>query len=774
MAAVEPTREVTLSRDLGLMDITMIGIGAMIGAGIFVLTGIAAGQAGPALIVAFALNGIVALLTALSYAELGSCFPEAGGGYLWVKEAFPGAAGFITGWVSWFGHSVVCSVYVLGFGVYFGETLKDLFQHAHWLPAANLLGHPAFAKVAGVAVCALFTYINFRGASETGKAETLVTIGKLVILTVFIGSGLYALGYKPDWTNQFRPFFAQGWGGVFSAMGLTYIAFEGYEIIAQCGEEVKNPRRNLPLAILISILAVIPIYCLVAFVCIGVVASPTGEPSWQYLGGLGELGLVEAARQFMLGGRFLGGLILLVGGVFSTISALNATIYSSSRVSFAMGRDRNLPEAFAAVHRRRRTPYVAVIVSGALIALMAVALPLKDVVSAADVMFLMMFTLINFSVISLRRRRPDLVRGFRVPLMPYIPLVAALASAGLTLKLFADSPRAALVTVIWIGMGFLLYYLFVRRREVAARRAPVVFERAPLVASQYRVLVPVANPKYVEDLVTVGTALAKYHQGELATLNVITVPAILPVEEALRFQAPAERLLETVREVAAEYQVPLRTIARAGHYVHRAILDTIAEYDVDMTVVGWRGWTGSTNKVMGAVLDAVVRRARSDLAVLKAVNPLREVKRILVGITASSQAPLGVRTAKALSALLGAKVDYVHFFRPGEEEPQELLEFWRAHEDPGLRIPLQARVAKSPTAGLVKAAQGYDLLILGAAREGLMQQMFFGVNTRAVASLFKGSVLMVKQYVGPARAAVKEIFTPIEEEDRRHIDYGEE
>lgn len=155
--------EVRLSREMGLMDATMIGVGAMIGAGIFVLIGIAAGVAGPALILAFALNALVALLTAMSYAELGSCFHDAGGGYLWVKEGLPKWNGFLSGWMSWFAHAVACSLYALGFGAYFGHVLHEIgFTVPHW-------GFVSPEKLLAAGIAVLFAYINFRGASETGK-----------------------------------------------------------------------------------------------------------------------------------------------------------------------------------------------------------------------------------------------------------------------------------------------------------------------------------------------------------------------------------------------------------------------------------------------------------------------------------------------------------------------------------------------------------------------------------------------------------------------------
>ena len=238
-----------LSRDLGLFHVTMIGVGAMIGAGIFVLTGIAAGHAGPALILAFALNGIVTALTALSYAELGSTFPEAGGGYMWVKEGMGGFHGFQAGWMSWFAHAVACSLYILGFGYYLWEAFRFLRLDTFISPllASVFPGSESsyllIQKILAVLVAVLFGYINFKGASETGKWGSFITILKVVILGGFAVSGFLVIFKNPEWTVKFQPFMDKGFGGVLGAMGLTYIAFEGYEIIVQSGEEIKNRKK---------------------------------------------------------------------------------------------------------------------------------------------------------------------------------------------------------------------------------------------------------------------------------------------------------------------------------------------------------------------------------------------------------------------------------------------------------------------------------------------------------------------------------------------------
>jgi amino acid transporter len=217
--------EVRLSREMSLTDVTLIGMGAMIGADIFVLTGIAAGVAGPALVLAYLLNGVVTVFTAMAYAELGSSFHDAGGGYLWVKEGLPKWNGFLPGWMSWFAHAVACSLYALGFGAYFEHVLREV---GVTVPHVLSLSPEKFLAAL---VALLFAYVNFRGASETGKVGNIVTTAKIIVLAIFVIFGLNLLLKRPDWREAFLPFMPHGFGGVLKAMGLTFIAFEGYEVI---------------------------------------------------------------------------------------------------------------------------------------------------------------------------------------------------------------------------------------------------------------------------------------------------------------------------------------------------------------------------------------------------------------------------------------------------------------------------------------------------------------------------------------------------------------
>jgi len=579
--------EITLSRTLGLLDITMIGVGAMIGAGIFVLTGIAAGEAGPALVLAFILNGVVTTFTALSYAELGSCFPEAGGGYLWVKEGLGGTQGFLAGWMSWFAHAVACSLYGLGFGRFAVEIISL------WNPAVHEIAHPLTLGIM-VVIVILFAYINFRGASETGLVGNVVTIAKVIILAIFIVIGFRAVALQPNLNVFTDNFLANGLSGVFVAMGLTFIAFEGYEIIAQSGEEVKNPKRNIPRAIFISIVIVVIIYALVAFVAIGAVTVPASAgniPVWDYLAEAKEVAIVRAAEQFM--GHW-GGILILISGLASTMSALNATIYSSSRVSFAMGRDNNLPPIFGRIHPKMHTPYNAVAISAVLIIVMALALPIDEVAKAADVMFLFMFAQVNIALMTLRRRRPDLDRGYFVPFFPWPAVIGIVTNLALAGFLAVETGRVGILTIVWVAGGMLLYMGYFRGQEEMEQPNEILLKEA-LVSVDYSILVPVADVQHAEELGRLGSLLAKEQNGEVLALHVIKVPPSLGLSDGRLFLKEGRAPLEKVIEQAREQDVPVHTMIRLGRNVAQALLKTVSENASDMILFGWPGTSGTNN-----------------------------------------------------------------------------------------------------------------------------------------------------------------------------------
>lgn len=562
-------------RTLSLTDIIMVGIAGMIGGAIFVLTGPAIGLAGSAVIIAFIINAVITLFTAMGYAELGSAMPEAGGGYLWVREGLPRPNAFISGWMAWFAHIVAGSLYAVGFGSFLYSLLKML----NILGDQPLLGIFPFDKVIAIASIAAFTYVNIKGTSETGKTGTIVTIVQLGTITALILAGLWAMSLHPaDWPKNFANFMPTGIGGLVAAMGLTFIAFEGYEIIVQTGEEVKNPKRNIPRAIFISLAIVVVMYCLVAFVSIGAI-FPQGMPSWQFIGEGKELGIMKAADMFLPYGAF----IVLAGGLVSTLAALNATTFSSARVSFAMGRHYNLPHMLSSIHPKNKTPHVAIMISGIIMAFVAYALPLNDIAVAAGVIFLLLFTQVNISVITIRRIYGDKLNyGFKTPFFPIIPIIGIFLKIGLALYLLVTQPLSWGITVLWILVGFVLYRMYTFKHEIE-HYAPIVTSEGDLKRQDYRILIPY-TPENPDRLIKYAIRIAKETAGEVNVLRVITVPQQTPLSAGIAFAETAKRSFEPLEKMLDKENVPNHYLVRVSHESTEAILATIEEQKIDLLV----------------------------------------------------------------------------------------------------------------------------------------------------------------------------------------------
>jgi amino acid transporter/nucleotide-binding universal stress UspA family protein len=758
-----------LARDMGLTHVTMIGVGAMIGAGIFVLTGLAAGVAGPALILVFALNGLVTALTAMSYAELGSCFPEAGGGYLWVKEALPQPNGFLSGWISWFAHAVACSLYAVAFGTFSVDILHQAGVDFSGRMLRFLGPEPynSAAKLIAVVITLLFAYINFRGAKETGQAETLVTLIKIIVIAMFIGFGCVALfsGKLPEpWPQHFTGFFQKGALGIVMAMGLTFIAFEGYEIIAQCGEEVKNPKKNIPRSIFLSLVIVVPIYILVAFVALGAV-TPEGDIStWQYLGEKGEMAMIEAAESFMMGK--LGRIIFLIGGLFSTMSALNATIYSSSRVSFAMGRDHNLPGIFAKVHQKKRTPHMAVFISGAFIALMAVALPIEDIASATDAMFLLLFIFVNLAVINLRKNRPDLDRGFKVPLSPLVPVLATFINLGLAVFLFFYRPLGVWVCVGYLLLGIFIYYLYSRRKEFEAKAEPVIHAERPVFdidPAAFHLLVPVANSRTVEQLQRFGLSIARSQKADITVLNVIHVPPQLPISEGRKYLGQARSLLSKAIQTAEDAGIPIYSLVKLTHNVPKAIIETCEERKIDLMILGWEGIKPTHNRVFGTKLDEIILNSVCDIAlVCKAPPEDAEIKRIFIPVSNIKYALLSLKIAEAILPDGDSKI--VLFHATSIDDIQEVKRKYEADlrkfsdEITPERYQILIRKTFQAVDAILDEAPNHDLIIMGAPEEGLVKRAFFGDLPTQVAQELDIPIILTKKYHGHIKTWFQKFF----------------
>lgn len=561
----------------------MIGIAGMIGGSIFNLTGTAIGLAGGAVIIAFIVNAIITLFTAMAYAELGSARPEAGGGYLWIREGLPRPNAFISGWMAWFAHIVAGSLYAVGFGSF----LYGFLQMTNILGNQQVLGGIPFDKVIAVVAVVVFTYINVKGTKETGRTGIIVTLIQLGALAALIVAGLWVMYTHPNWIANFADFMPMGIGGIAAAMGLTFIAFEGYEIIVQSGEEVKNPKKNIPKAIFISLSVVVILYCLVAFVSIGSIFPPD-IASWEFLSNHGETGIIKAAELLLP----YGALIILGGGIVSTLAAVNATTFSSARVAFAMARNYNLPHFLSSIHPRNRTPYIAILISGVIMGVVAYSLPLDQIAIAAGVVFLLLFTQVNVAVINIRRIYGDkLDYGFKTPFFPAIPIIGVFLKLGLAVYLLVTQPLSWAITGLWILVGFALYRMYTFKKEIE-HYAPLVTSTGDIQRKNYRILVPF-TPENPDRLIRYAIRVAKDMDGDVSILRIITVPAQTPLSAGVAFAEAARKSFEPLQKILDEANILNHYLVRISHDPIEAILATIEEQRINLLVMDFEALRNS-------------------------------------------------------------------------------------------------------------------------------------------------------------------------------------
>ena len=564
-----------LVRSLSLSQAIMIGVASMIGGAIFVLVGPGISAAGPALIIAFLLNGVITLFTALTYAELGSALPATGGGYKWVREGLPRPNSYLSGWMAWFAHTIAGSLYAVAFGTFLGHLLAsaEIIDSSLGLPLEKI-----FAAIAII----IFTFINIRGSSHTGKVGSAITFSQLIIIGILIIAALAAMTLtNPNWPANFRDFFPNGTTGLVLAMGLTFIAFEGYEIIAQAGDEIKKPKKNIPKAILISLGIVVSVYVLFAFVFIGGLNPlQVEQPAWEFIGSFGELGIIEAAEYYLP----FGALIVLAGGFVSTLAALNATTFAASRVSFAMGRNHDLPPMFNKLHKKYRTPYVSTICSGIVMMILAMSFDLTMIALAASVMFLFLFVQVNAACITIRRlaKEKKLVYGFKTPFFPLIPVIGFASAAILSVYLLFSHPMSWVIAVVWILAGFLIYRLYTSKKE-KEYHAPLVFNQAPEERKEYRILV-VFSKRTATRLTKLAAAIADQKNGEISFLNVITVPKQTPLSFASKSGETGIGTFDKFKK-SISHSIRHRYFVRLSHDPTEAILATAEEQGINTMII---------------------------------------------------------------------------------------------------------------------------------------------------------------------------------------------
>jgi amino acid transporter/nucleotide-binding universal stress UspA family protein len=713
-----------LAKDLGPLAALTIGVGTMIGAGIFVLPGTAVLRAGPLAALTFVLGGMIAIFTALSASELGTAMPKSGGAYFYINKALGPLFGSISGWANWLGLAFASAFYMYGLGEYVNTLVG----------ASALSVGPIFleaAQVIGLVGALLFIAINYLGAKETGGLQIVIVLMLLGILGLFTVVGLLNADIE-----SLRPLAPPGaMGEVLPVTAIVFVSYLGFVQITSVAEEIKDPGRNLPRAVIGSVVLVTVVYGLFLLVLLAAVPNELVSGN--------DTAVVDAAQllfgQYSIFGFELGVVgwgLLLFGGLLATASSANASILSSSRINFAMGREKIVTPDLNEIHERFGTPYRSIAVTGGLILVFLIGGNLELLATAGSVLHLVVYGLLNLALIVMREAEPPgYDPDFEVPLYPLVPVIGAITSFALIVYI---EPRVIALSAGLVAFAALWYFGYARNHvESRGVLASWILDRSEEIpdlavsaatsvqpeGDDYRVMVPLSNPATQKHLITLAAAIANQRNGTVVAVNIANVPDQTSLEAARDRGAydAARDLLERSQADAETLGVEVETHVVLSHRSFEEIFDAARTFGADITVMGWgEDPHGSPGRAESA-LDELAYDLPCDFLVYR--DRGYDPSRILVPTAGGPASDLSAAVARTLRSEFDSTVTLLHV-ADDEVAGRAFIEEWaEAHElaDAELRIE-----TGDVEAAIERAAKDSTMLVIGATERGLLSRLVRG------------------------------------------------
>jgi APA family basic amino acid/polyamine antiporter len=440
-----------LSRTLGLWQLTAIGVGGIIGAGIFALAGAVANQtAGPAVLVSFLIAGVASAAAAFSYAEFAGLIPKAGSAYTYGYAVLGELVGWFIGWDLLLEYTAIVAVVAIGISGYFAFLVGQLGVHLPaWMLGAPGSGKGRVVDLFAVLLCLLIAYLLNLGIRNAARFETFVVGLKVAVVLLVIVVGFFYVK-----TANYSPFFPFGVSGAFTGAATVFFAVFGYDAMSTAAEESRDATRHMPKAILYSLAISMVLYVLATLVLTGMQNYRHIDPKSGFSTAFKSVGLSGLAS------------VIAVGAIIGILTVMFTFMLGVTRVWFAMSRDGLLPGWFAKLHPERRVPTRVTWIVGAASAVIAGFLPIAEAAELTNIGILLAFVVVCVAVIVLRYRRPDLPRGFRTPGMPVVPALGVIFSIWLITFL---SPVTWLRFLVWFVLGMIVYFAYSRRHSALHR-----------------------------------------------------------------------------------------------------------------------------------------------------------------------------------------------------------------------------------------------------------------------------------------------------------------
>jgi amino acid transporter/nucleotide-binding universal stress UspA family protein len=716
-----------LERNLGLYATITVSIGAMVGSGIFVLPGLAAGYAGPAVILAYPLAGLVVLPAALSKAEMATAMPESGGTYLFIDRAMGPLPGTIAGLGAWFTLMFKSAFALVGLGAY-------LLLFAPFVPTEPV------ALGLGVLLIA----VNLVGVKQTGRLQAGIVSVVLLALLAFVATGAINVT-----STNFNPFFSSGGGGVLYAAGFVFVSYAGVTKIASVAEEVEDPGRNIPRAVLGSVLLMMAVYTLVVYVIVG--TTPVASIADSYTP------MADAAGQF-LGG--IGTTVIAAIAVLALLSMANAGILSSSRYPLAMSRDALAPPRFSEISDRFDTPITAITFTGTVMLVLIVFVPVVSLAKLASAFQLLVFIFIDVALIAFRESRLDSYDpAYTSPGYPWVQLFGIVGGLVLLTQM-GSLAIAGSVAIIVAGIGW--YFLYGRART---GREGAALDAIRRTTGEYAldnvrtlfadggsedVLVAVGPDTTTEretTLLRIAGNIATHRGGQVRAVRFEEVPDQVTLSSASAERTAADETFEReTADLAEGLDIPVEVGEVVSHDTEHAVANYATETGVDVVLGEWNP-DAFGGELLGRDDDWYIEHADTDLVFVR-TRDLDGINEIAVVSDGGPYDPLELLVANAIAGETGATIRFVHAVNEGvDDDRRDDIAAYHDALDEVCTVPTESVVlADDDIDTILSTVETADVAVMSTSAHHILYDVVFGAVPDQLAENARSTVLLTHSH----------------------------
>ncbi len=711
-------KPLNFERTMGLFGATTIGVGALMGAGVYVLIGAAAGVAGSSVILTYLITGILAFATTLMFAELGRIIPRSGGGYTYSYNILGSIGGFTTGWFLALGSIFACGLYAIGFA-----------EYAVSITGINVPGY--VTKFVAVGITLLLAALNvFSSGKKKINLQNWIIWGNVGILLLLIVFSAFHAN-----TQNLHPFYPKGLSGTFTAISLIYISFFGYQLIANNADEIKEPEKTVPRAMKLSMFISIGINVLIA------VAAVMTVP-WKELAASHAPLVLVADKSF--GGR--GWLLISLGGIMASLGALSSTMISQSRQIYEMGKDRFFPDFLGKLNVKTKQPKTALLIGAAFVSLILLSADLTFIAKAANFCLLVSLLPVSLALRKIYRKNPDMKpRAKWKNLLPEVTLVINL---GLLLTLGVVSLAFGQQLLV---VGAAVYFFYSRKREKRRREGLNIVleeEKGFSFFSRNTLLVPMSNPETQKALLMLSNTLMAKQGGNIIVLAVKDVPKGKDFYEALSGAHESLEVIKRGMELAKLNNIKMTPVIRAAHNVARGIVQAGESENSNLIIMGF-----PRRKTPGkpSILSQVMKMSVTDIVVLNLKTSVGKFnpRKIALYVKSSVDLNLMLNCATAVAEKRDARIVLLKFLpvkyskRQKQRADKLIVEAIENFNSSAL-YDISLIPTDHPKEELLKYSTKVDLLIISAERGVKTAKSIEESDSFRISEQADCSVLMVK------------------------------